>query len=93
MSVNAGCFTIELVIFNAEIFAGETKFYNVKELKFKRLQFLKRLCMFKLSKMSFEITFIVCGYRVYKDIWKVEISSEELPFYLSQITVKIVMLL
>ena len=92
MSVNAGCFAIELVIFNAEIFAGETKFYNVKELKFKRLQFLKS-CMFKLSKMSFEITFIVCGYHVYKDIWKVEISSEELPFYLSQITVKIVMLL
>ena len=92
MSINAGCFTLELVIFNAEIFAAEAKFYNFKELKFKWLQFLK-LCMFKLSKMSFEITFIVCGCCVYKDIWKVEISLEELPFYLSQITVKIVMLL
>ena len=32
--------------------------------------------MFNLSKILFEITFIVCGYLVYKDIWVVQISSE-----------------
>ena len=47
--------------------------------------------MFKLSIMSFEITFVVCGYHVYEDIWEVDISSE-LPFYLSQMIAKIVML-
>ena len=36
--------------------------------------------MFELSKMLFEITFILSGYHVYKDIWGVKISSE-LPFY------------
>ena len=36
--------------------------------------------MFELLKMSFvEITFVVCGYHVQKDIWEAEISSD-LPF-------------
>ena len=39
--------------------------------------------MFESLKMSLEITIIVHGYHVYKDIWEVEISSE-FPFYLSQ---------
>ena len=30
----------------------------------------------QIIKMSFEITFLLYGYRVYKDIWKVEISSK-----------------
>ena len=30
----------------------------------------------QIIKMSFEITFVVCGYHVYKDIWKVEIISK-----------------
>ena len=30
----------------------------------------------KIIKMSFEITFVVRGYHVYKDIWKVEIISK-----------------
>ena len=41
--------------------------------------------------MSFKFTSIVSGYRVYKDTWEVKIGSGESPFYLSQITVKIVM--
>ena len=32
-----------------------------------------------LSKILFEIIFIVCGYLVYKEIWEVQISSELLP--------------
>ena len=38
--------------------------------------------------MLFEITFIMHGYHVYKEIWKVEINSF---FYLSQIIMKIML--
>ena len=33
----------------------------------------------------------MCSYQFYKDVWEVEISSEELPFYLSQTIAKIIM--
>ena len=38
--------------------------------------------------MLFEITFIMHGYHVYKEIWKVEINS---LIYLSQIIMKIML--
>ena len=44
--------------------------------------------MFKLSKISFEIMFVVHGYPVHKDIWEVQISSE-MPCLPSQIIAKI----
>ena len=55
---------------------GKFKFRRTKIWK---ITIFESLCKFKISIISFEITFIVCSCHFYKDVWEVEISSEELP--------------
>ena len=67
-----------------------------RKFKFRRTKIwkiitFKDLWKFEFSIIPFEITFIVCSCHFYKDIWEIEINSEELPFYLSPTIVKIVL--
>ena len=67
-----------------------------RKFKFRRTKIWKiitseDLWKFEFSIMPFEITFIVCSCHFFKDSWEVEISSEQLPFYLSPTIVKIVL--
>ena len=45
--------------------------------------------MFEVSKVLFEIIFIVCGYHVYKTFWKLKLI-QNCSVYLSQIIVKMI---
>ena len=84
--------TVQRVIFEAEIFAGEAKL-NFEELKFQRLQILKNFKQFTrvrirvengtYDQLCSEQEETVCGYHVYTDISK-------LPCLPAQIFAKII---
>ena len=50
------------------------KFQRIKKLKIAIFEELQIVIIFELFKMSFEMTFILHGYHVYKDTWEVGIA-------------------